>query len=217
MEKIRVVLTEHAVARILVREVEEGVVGLTMPPDEVLAFLSNQVYVETTQYPIIGKRFSPRTTYWVFYSPSDNGYFVAIGMRNRKTHNHEIHTVIPVNKMGKWMLDYSKTSRAKTLACKEIGFVPMGFEKEFDRQKSNKVPSTIKISCMHSTGGIAHVKGLFNVPVTEYHDAIDELIASNGFMEKCFEAAKDKGIVKQDMVSILVRIGSNAQPVILEV
>lgn len=216
MQTTKIVLTDHAIERILSREKEEGVIGLTMTPDEVLTFLQQGIYVETTQHPIPGKRWNPRTTYWVFYSPADSGFFVAIGMKPRASQEHAIFTVIPANKKGKWMLDSALLGRAKSLACHQIGFVPLQFKNETDLV--NQPAMNFHVSCMYlQDGGKQKVKKLFSTPSVQYEGQADRLIATEGFLGKCIEAAATNGISKDNLVHILVRLGTHAQPIVLDV
>jgi hypothetical protein len=152
----------------------------------------------------------------VFYSPDDNGYFIAIGNRNIRLHCHEIFTVIPANNKGKWMLNHSKLSTAKALACKARGFSPVDFENACDHQRSIQPPSSIKVSCMYRTDKYLLTKKLFNSPKNEFTGELGEFINSLEFMKQCIEVASEKGIEKQDMVSILVRTTLSEQPVVLD-
>ena len=143
-------LSHHAIRRVLLRDTEDGVVNLTLTPDEVSELLNENCYVETSQYPIPGKTYNLKFKYWVFYSPQDDYYFIAIGTINPKWNMYEIITVIPVNKKGKWMLTNKMLDEARTLAYTKIGFVPRTFVAQTN-------PS-FKITCTYTLNGQLKVK-----------------------------------------------------------
>lgn len=212
--KRQVCLSQHAVERIESREREKGVIPLTMTCLEVIDFLSNGLFVEAKQRPIVGKRYSPKTTYWLFYSPSDSGYFIAIGAYSFSAQKHIIYTIIPSNKKKKWNITHEMARQARAMACNAIGFFHL------PSFTGDNTPSlTFKVSCFYESNGRPKIKKLLSVPMALYDEDSERLAADMEFRKNCIIKAEGLGIKPEDLLSILIRKtkSSAEEPHILDV
>jgi hypothetical protein len=207
----RLVLTEHAINRILSREKEEFVVNITMTPAEVIDFLIAKIYVKATQQPIIGKKYCPDTQYMLFYSPQDDYFYIAIGRKHKKFGLFEVFTVIPANKKGKWMITKEMLQEAKNMACKALSFYLINFNQH------DKVPSLIKVSCSYKNhGGEEKIKKLFHVNANAYRNNPENLTSEHNFIHTCIEFATKYSINKKDISTFIIRFGSRGDPILIE-
>jgi len=208
---VEYIFTDHAIERIRSRESEEGVVSLTMSPEEVMSFLKNGIYVQASIRPIPGQKWDPNIVYLVFYSPVDDGHFVAVCDKCLARKNCTVITIIPANRKGRWMLKHAEYRHAKEIACSHLHFVPMKFGVE-----NNDSSKSINVSCVYLQEDCrTKVKALFKIPASE-HSGIDSAVAENNFLERCNSSAASLGISPGNITQILVRLGSNGEPVVLD-
>lgn len=209
---MNIVLSPHAIQRIIAREAEEGVVNLTMSAEEVLNLLSSGAFVKTEKKPVIGNKYDPLVTFWLFYSPADEACFIAVGRVNKAAQEHIIYTVIPASRRGKWSISQEKFHTARLLACKVIGFSP------FTKAKQNPAPQSFKTTCSYTgINGRYYTTDLMKFPCEPYDGDVNKLIASEGFIQKCLDSFKGKGVNSSSITAIFVRMHKSDIPVVIDI